>query len=756
MNIVRMKLREMLKEYNIEIPMLQRDYAQGRVSQSKVANEFLDSIFNVLSGKNESLHIDFIYGYQENNKFLLIDGQQRITTLWLLHFYLYKKANRLEEVKDLLKNFSYNTRKSSKNFCKALLEKEKDFNIDRRPSEAIDSKEGVFGLKENRKNDPTIKAMLNMLDLIFEKVREQKDIKKLANNLDKITFDLFDMKKFELGEELYIKMNARGKQLSKYENLKSFIEKGDKISKEVELLVRIDNRWSDYFWSGNSEFFDKRGRNFLHYATLFFKLEKLDSKNTEKEKEIIDNINKLNRAVDKFYEPLQDINNIKLLDRVVELCMLFDNFKISESLKLENSSFFDKDLSYPNICYFFSILCFVDKNKEVENIDKNAFNDYLRVCRHFIENHRLDEAEEHISSFFKLFKHLSQGYNNIYQFLRDNSTYSFHSNIYGLEVRKAELILNSRNGGENWEDILNKTSDHKILKGWVDFLLDFSDDNFIYEKYNEGSKNFKKPNLKKFIEYALLTIQILDKIDKNKNLKENLTLFQRAFLCIGDFSFYTTNWFYGNSPTDIFRDREAFNWILKGSKNSEKLPHFKKFLDKLLTLTSQGKDLVGSMQEIINQTDLIQKEWWEQLLIREEYLFGFLDETKDSRIRYFDKKGNQLRNSLKNVTKVEFLPHKKNTTNVKDCLDYGFYCYCDKIKRREVSEYQCDEEQYGKKFKLQSHFSLKGVKVLCDSMESIINFGDDKKYPIKLEKGTDIFSEFDKILKLIDEDKNTQ
>ena len=88
-------LRELLEEYNIEIPMLQRDYAQGRKSQVKIANEFLDAIFNVLySNENKTLHIDFIYGYEKNKKFLLIDGQQRITTLWLLHFYLYKKSRR--------------------------------------------------------------------------------------------------------------------------------------------------------------------------------------------------------------------------------------------------------------------------------------------------------------------------------------------------------------------------------------------------------------------------------------------------------------------------------------------------------------------------------------------------------------------------------------------------------------------------------------------------------------------------------------
>lgn len=113
-----------------------------------------------------------------------------------------------------------------------------------------------------------------------------------------------------------------------------------------------------------------------------------------------------NQPINEFYEPLQNVENIKLLDRVVSLCISFHSLGIDEDLKLKNSSFFNKNktLSYPDICYFFSILFFMKENIEVENvenIDKSALNDYLRICRHFIENHRLDNPED-IPSFFKL------------------------------------------------------------------------------------------------------------------------------------------------------------------------------------------------------------------------------------------------------------------------------------------------------------------------------------------------------------------
>lgn len=115
------KFLEVSKAHNIltaEIPMLQRDYAQGRRSQERVANAFLDAIFDVLRGEREVLHLDLIYGYQDKNIFKLIDGQQRITTLWLLYYLLYQKVGRIDNIKDKLEKFTYNTRESSASFAK--------------------------------------------------------------------------------------------------------------------------------------------------------------------------------------------------------------------------------------------------------------------------------------------------------------------------------------------------------------------------------------------------------------------------------------------------------------------------------------------------------------------------------------------------------------------------------------------------------------------------------------------------------------
>ena len=151
------------------------------------------------------------------------------------------------------------------------------------------------------------------------------------------------------------------------------------------------------------------------------------------------------------------------------------------------------------------------------------------------------DKPEHIKSFYDLFTDLSNGYDDIYKYLSNKSkSSSFHTEIYELEKRKSKLILESRKGGDNWEDILNKTSDNNFLVGWVGFLLDFS-------------KNEDKEDFDKFTKYTNLTIEIIYKIIKEDGF---LNLFQRTLLIFEDYGFYYTNYYYGNIPqTNIYRDR---------------------------------------------------------------------------------------------------------------------------------------------------------------------------------------------------------
>ena len=109
--------------HKILIPKLQRDYAQGRQEMASLRKRFLSSIFAVIdSDTDETLTLDFVFGQKEESvrtTFYPVDGQQRLTTLFLLHIYIGKRAG---ESTDFLKKFSYETRDSSRNFCQQLHE----------------------------------------------------------------------------------------------------------------------------------------------------------------------------------------------------------------------------------------------------------------------------------------------------------------------------------------------------------------------------------------------------------------------------------------------------------------------------------------------------------------------------------------------------------------------------------------------------------------------------------------------------------
>ena len=777
-------LMTLLGEFEVCIPMLQRDYAQGRRSQEHVARKFLDAIFKALES-GEALHIDFVYGYRQDCKFILIDGQQRLTTLWLLHLYLYRKAGKLDaQSQKLFERFSYATRPSSAEFCRGLAREE--FLGEGAPSAVIMDRSELFGEMGALKNDPTIKSMMHMLDLLDQEVGD-RDVGTMVENLDKITFDFFDMGQFKLGEELYIKMNARGKQLSDYENLKAFVEKDLDISEEStkEVLKRIDTRWSDYFYPKKEEKlsldergarFDDRGRNFLHYGAMFFHFkEKLPAGKAE----ILEMLEHQN--IDEFYGVLQSVENLTWLDRTLELFSLLAEYeKFQEMLAgvrlefLGKPSFFDDEkksqnhgfgrLSYKTTSYLFALMWYMqghivdeDDDTSLRGIDISSLADFLRVSKHLIENHRLDQPN-FLVSFFELFRFLSGcvEHDSVYDFMASVPYKSkFHAEIYALEARKAELILRGRydlDGKNNWEGVLDRTSNHPVLVGWIDHLLNFSSPSFkAHEPYK--NKEYGDFDLERFQQYARLSMQILDA----SFLEKNLALLQRAWFSVGDYGLYSTNWFYGNCPSAGIRDREAWNWLISG-KSDEKEPYFKRLLDRLITYGAHGasnEELRALMQKVIDDADVEGHGWWEQILIKQKGVFEFFEEYRHKafqqacRIRFFEV-GKAFSEDYF-IEKAELLRGLRNTKDAVDLLGYGFYNYCLEevgldVGNLEVREFGGKKELRGLVFEIADDGMDYKVVVQCDGAESSIKIANNDPYPINLYEVEDIFEEFDAAL----------
>lgn len=149
-----------LKNNTIEIPIIQRDYAQGRKGKEDLRKSFLENLYNALIKGNE-LKLDFIYGIIEDNKLNPLDGQQRLTTLWLFYWYVALNARALkdERTREIFKHFTYQTRVSSRDFCKCLCDNYKSISDNLRGdriSSIIAKQKWFYSYWEQ---DPTIQAM---------------------------------------------------------------------------------------------------------------------------------------------------------------------------------------------------------------------------------------------------------------------------------------------------------------------------------------------------------------------------------------------------------------------------------------------------------------------------------------------------------------------------------------------------------------------------------------------------------------------
>lgn len=150
--------------HRVEIPIVQRDYAQGREDDAttRIRTDFLAALHVALTG-DTTLSLDFIFGDVRDNTFTPLDGQQRLTTLFLLHRYLAARAHQLATGGWTC--FSYATRASARAFCEALVAHPLD-TTKPRVSEAITDQPWFLS---TWRHDPSVRAMLVMLDAIHKK-----------------------------------------------------------------------------------------------------------------------------------------------------------------------------------------------------------------------------------------------------------------------------------------------------------------------------------------------------------------------------------------------------------------------------------------------------------------------------------------------------------------------------------------------------------------------------------------------------------
>lgn len=282
----------------IRVPKIQRDYAEGRETESveKKRYNILSDMLDVVFGKKNTLSLDFVYGTKKNNFFEPLDGQQRLTTLFLLH-WLFDRNDVLKDNSDH-SLFVYETRKTSEEFCHWLVNQasgsiingwvaeistaetinktnKENWNtvktngiVDKianrlayplvRVPNLLDYFMGNDDFKWDWHNDPNIHSMVVVLETAYKiTVKKGFNLQDGINNnkkLDNVTFELLDELKCD-GDELFEKMNARGKALTTFDLLKSSLEdemEAQGYSKASDWRNKMDNEWINYCWDNSN------------------------------------------------------------------------------------------------------------------------------------------------------------------------------------------------------------------------------------------------------------------------------------------------------------------------------------------------------------------------------------------------------------------------------------------------------------------------------------------------------------------------
>lgn len=557
----------------IEIPIIQRDYAQGREGKADIRTNFLNTLVEVVNDKK--LELDFVYGSVKDNVLQPLDGQQRLTTLFLLHWFVAIKENKLDdELKHLLTKFTYETRTSSREFCEALINKGIVYNDEQTISELIIDSAWFF---LSWKRDPTIKSMLTMLDSIQQTFQNKTEV---WNKLNNISFHYIELQNFGLSDDLYIKKNARGKPLTDFENFKAkfeqYVKQNDweNSAEATETFShQIDTLWTDLFWNyrDDENVFDEQLLNFFRTMAVISYTLKADIKNNNFRTNVellrgsyhsisFNQYLELGCFDKDYFKTLKSVLN-KIADKKGLKEFLSDTTYTNEKEIFNGAR--QSNLSYPDLAIAFAYYQYLASE---ETIETENLKSWLRIVRNLVEGSRpylFNNANE-FANALRSINELLPNRNSIVKHFAEtqsNSLSGFISEQVSEEKLKAKLIT----GSDDWKKAIIEIENHKYFNGQIGFLLQWSES-----------------NLESFKEYAEKSKAIFG--EKGLNHFDNF-IFERALLATGDYLLTK-----GKNYSFLINNERDISWKRLLRDENEKREVLKSLIQNI-SITSLANDL---------------------------------------------------------------------------------------------------------------------------------------------------------------------
>lgn len=266
----------------IEIPLFQRDYAQGRRTPDieRVRSRLIAVVCAALQSDAKPIELDFVYGDVDQQGTLVpLDGQQRLTLLFLLHCYLAWHVDGIQADQQPWARFSYATRPGARKFCAFLTCCRPDFT----QGEAAEGRLSAWLVDQadylpTWGYDPTIQSMLVVLECLDDWFSENPvDFLAAWNKLTvaqppAVRFHLLAMAAGNKTDAQYIKMNSRGKPLTHFENFKVEFEELVKAvhpDRAADIARKLDTAWSDILWPyrGDDNLIDDEFMRYFRFVT---------------------------------------------------------------------------------------------------------------------------------------------------------------------------------------------------------------------------------------------------------------------------------------------------------------------------------------------------------------------------------------------------------------------------------------------------------------------------------------------------------
>jgi hypothetical protein len=632
----------------IRVPMIQRDYAQGRSTETEVREEFLNALETALRKPANDpmlpLNLDFIYGSVEGadeTQFLPLDGQQRLTTLFLLHWYLAWRDEQWDVFEDLFQaehrsRFAYSVRPSSNEFFDEFVR----YRPDVCPEDVSELAQRISDQPwyfRNWRLDPTIQSVLHMLDAIHKRFSSSTGLFSRLTDAAQpaITFQLLDLENFGLSDDLYIKMNARGKPLTPFETFKARYEQ--ELKKQFEgtyfpigeqrlsaadyVALRLDTKWADLFWKLR----DKKSNLYDGALMNVFRAIALATRAPDNSEYLNDVSNLRNVSKPPSYS---DFHSRGWLDERFTLATIHlldawstESKKLStllpDSCYFDEAAIFDKiilngaSLSYAEIVQFTAYVIFVVEHHGA--IDATAFQEWMRIVFNLsinTEYNRPSDMQRSIAELLKLTPYASVILEHFAN--SDNPVAGFNQQQIMEERLKAQLLVNR----SDWRPLIDRAEGHDYFQGQIEFLLDFC--GLLETASTTGIMSLDDDA---DVELQVRFDDYLKKAEAMFNSKGLTTLstfrWERALLCIGDYLLPSRR--NHSFLVNLQADQATWKRLLRGTGTYESRP--RKVLCELWERLNGVQNISTQLDEIIDGAENL--ETWREAFVRTPAAIGY-------------------------------------------------------------------------------------------------------------------------------------